>query len=109
VKLAVFLAAWLCAIAPSHARTCLASWYDRESGRITASGERFSPPDLTAAHRSYPFGTHLRLSHRGRAIVVRIYDRGPARWTGRCIDLSQGAARALGMLGVARLKIERLN
>jgi|SRR5579885_466545 rare lipoprotein A len=102
------MTAWLCAIAPVRAEVCVASWYGRESGRVTASGERFHPPGLTAAHRSLPFGARLRVSLHSRSVGVRINDRGPAAWTGRCLDLSQGAARALRMRGVARVKIQRL-
>lgn len=76
----------------------------------TASGERFDPRALTAAHRSLPFGTRLRVSYRGRSIVVRINDRGPAASTGRALDLSRGAAAALGLTpaGVGLVLIERL-
>ena len=75
----------------------------------TASGERFNPHGLTAAHRTLPFGTHLRVTYRGRSVVVRVNDRGPAKATGRSLDLSYGAARALGMSGSAPVGIERLN
>ena len=75
----------------------------------TASGERFNPHGLTAAHRTLPFGTHLRVTYRGRSVVVRVNDRGTAKATGRSLDLSYGAARALGMLGSAPVAIERLN
>lgn len=89
-----------------------ASYYGRElAGRKTASGERFNPSGLTAAHRSLPFGTRLRLTnlHNGRAVVVRINDRGPFV-RHRTIDVSLGAAQALGFVGrgTARLRIEPL-
>ncbi len=76
----------------------MASWYGtRFAGHRTASGERFNPGDLTAAHRTLPFGTHVRVTDAdGDSVVVRINDRGPfAR--GRVIDLSQAAARELGL------------
>jgi rare lipoprotein A len=82
-----------------------ASYYMR--GRRTASGERFNPYGLTAAHRSLPFGTHVSVTDliTGRSIVVTINDRGPFV-RGRVLDLSLGAARALGMTprGVTRIK-----
>lgn len=87
----------------------IASWYGDESGSVTASGERFRPSSLTAAHRTLPFGTKLRVSvlGAGRSCIVRVNDRGPARWTGRLIDLSRGAAEACGFRarGTARVRI----
>ncbi|MDN3278770.1 septal ring lytic transglycosylase RlpA family protein [Frankia sp. RB7] len=87
----------------------MASWYGFESGSRTANGERFNPHGLTCAHRSLPFGTRLQVSYRGRSVVCRVNDRGPAKWTGRSVDLSLGAARAIGMAdaGVGRVTIER--
>ncbi|MBI2080524.1 MAG: septal ring lytic transglycosylase RlpA family protein [candidate division NC10 bacterium] len=88
----------------------LASWYGREHhGRRTASGERFDMEAFTAAHRSLPFGTWVRVTHlaTGRTVAVRINDRGP--WVaGRVIDLSRRAAEVLGILGdgVARVRLE---
>lgn len=91
-----------------HAATMRASYYGAESGRRTASGERFNPNGLTAAHRTLPFGTRLRVCYRG-CVVVRVNDRGPFI-RGRSLDLSKGAARRIGMLhvGVARVQVERL-
>jgi rare lipoprotein A len=87
------------------ASTGVASWYGGEhSGKRTASGERFNPDGFTAAHPRLPFGTRLRVSHNGRTVVVRVNDRGP--FTGkRALDLSRGAAQALGMIsrGAARV------
>ena len=87
--------------------TAIASWYGggEKLQRLTANGEVFRPEDLTAAHRSLPFGTRLEVSANGRTVVVRVNDRGPARHTGRGLDLSRGAARALGMIqrGTARV------
>lgn len=76
----------------------MASWYGaRFAGHRTASGERFDPADLTAAHRTLPFGTRVRVTDaEGDSVIVRINDRGPfAR--GRVIDLSQAAAKELGL------------
>ena len=99
---------------PRHeAGTVLASWYGASGeylNRHTASGEVFRPSALTAAHRSLPFGTRLRVSFRGRSVVVRVTDRGPAARTGRSLDLSRGAASAIGLtrVGVGRVVIERI-
>ncbi|NBD33123.1 MAG: septal ring lytic transglycosylase RlpA family protein [Cyanobacteria bacterium] len=89
-----------------------ASWYGpRFHGRRTASGERFNAGAYTAAHRSLPFGTKVRVTNlsNGRAVVVRINDRGPYAG-GRVIDLSKAAARAIGMIrsGTAPVRIEIL-
>ncbi len=80
-----------------------ASWYGPGfHGKRTANGERFNADGLTAAHRSLPFGTRVRVTNRtnGRSVVVRINDRGPFVG-GRSIDLSRGAARAIGMGGTS--------
>jgi rare lipoprotein A len=74
----------------------VASFYGNESGSKTASGQRFNENDMTAAHRSLPFGTKLRVTHRGKSVVVTINDRGPFI-KGRVLDLSTGAARAVGL------------
>ncbi|MEH2410112.1 septal ring lytic transglycosylase RlpA family protein [Nostoc sp.] len=90
----------------------IASYYGYDgSGNSTASGQRFNPEGMTAAHRSLPFGTQVRVTNtrNGRSVVVRINDRGPYV-RGRVIDLSAGAARILGMMGsgVAPVQIEVL-
>jgi len=87
-------------------KTWVASWYGEESGRVTASGEPFRPQGLTAAHRSLPFGTMLQVCNGERCVVVRINDRGPYV-RGRDLDLSRGAAEALGMIdaGVAQVMV----
>ncbi len=74
----------------------MASFYGNESGSKTASGQRFNQNAMTAAHRSLPFGTKLRVTHRGKSVVVTINDRGPFI-KGRVLDLSTGAARAVGL------------
>jgi len=76
----------------------MASFYGNESGSRTASGQRFNQEAMTAAHRSLPFGTKLRVTHGGRSVVVTINDRGPFVH-GRVLDLSTGAARAIGLTG----------
>ena len=98
-----FLAAVaLCAMDRAHAQTVRASFYGAESGTHNADGSRFNPWAMTAAHRSYPFGTRLSVCYRACAIVT-VRDRGPAAWTGRSLDLARGAARAIGLeaVGVA--------
>jgi rare lipoprotein A len=95
---------------PSFTQTGLASFYGRaHDGKITASGQTFDMQDFTAAHRTLAFGTLVRVTNleNGQTITVKITDRGPyAR--GRIIDVSQAAARALGMQdkGVTRVRIE---
>lgn len=86
----------------------LASYYGGGEylNRHTANGERFDPRAMTAAHRTLPFGARLSVCFRS-CVVVRVNDRGPASWTGRALDLSLGAARAIGMAraGVAPVKV----
>jgi|SRR5215831_18727361 len=81
-----------------HSFSGMASFYGNESGSRTASGQRFNQNAMTAAHRSLPFGTKLRVTHGGRSVVVTINDRGPFI-RGRVLDLSTGAARAIGLTG----------
>ena len=86
----------------------IASWYGPGfEGRLTASGERFNPRELTAAHRSLPFGTIVRVTNRnnGRTVDVRINDRGPFV-RGRIIDLSRAAAGDLKMLAAGVVPVE---
>ena len=90
----------------------IASFYGAYfAGRKTASGERFNPARMTAAHRSLPFGTRVRVTNmrNGRSVVVRINDRGPFI-RGRVIDLSKGAAGVIGMIGrgIAPVRVEVL-
>jgi rare lipoprotein A len=110
VAVFVMLLAAVCMLPRAHAATmCRASWYGSESGHRTASGEHFNPNGMTAAHPYLPLGTHLRVTWRGRSVIVRVNDRGPARWTHRCIDLSHGAARRLGIIhaGTALVTISK--
>lgn len=84
----------------------VASWYGaRFAGRKTASGERFDPSEYTAAHRTLPFGSRVRVTHKGRSVVVRINDRGPFHG-GRVIDLSQAAAEDLGIRHAGKGQVE---
>jgi rare lipoprotein A len=90
----------------------MASWYGREQhGHLTANGERFDMHALTAAHRTLPMHTRVRVTNRsnGHSVVVRINDRGPYS-KGRIIDLSYAAARALDIIerGVAPVLLEVL-
>jgi rare lipoprotein A len=92
------------------AQAQVATYYGKEfAGHRTASGERFNPGAMTAAHRTLPFGTRVRVtnSHTGRSVIVRINDRGPFV-KGRSIDLSSGAARAIGMGSTGNVRIEVL-
>lgn len=81
-----------------HSFSGMASYYGSESGSRTASGQRFNQNALTAAHRSLPFGTRVKVTHGGRSVVVTINDRGPFV-RGRVLDLSTAAARAVGLTG----------
>lgn len=93
----------------THLGTGQASYYANSfAGKRTANGEAYSPGAMTAAHRSAPFGSMIRVRHlgNGREVVVRINDRGP--WTrGRVIDLSWAAAKQLGLhrSGTARVSL----
>lgn len=89
------------AVEEASAFMAVASWYGKKyRGRPTASGEIFDPAGLTAAHPSLPFGTLLEVRNLadGRSVVVRINDRGPFGGT-RDIDLSEAAARRIGLIG----------
>ena len=95
--------------APGTRFVGLASWYgQRHHGQATASGEVFDMNKMTAAHRTLPFGTRVKVTNveNGRSVVVRVNDRGP--WVkDRVIDVSRAAGRALGMTGegVARVEV----
>lgn len=75
-----------------------ASFYGNndEPGGKTASGQKFDEDKMTAAHRTLPFGTRLKVTHGGKSVVVTVNDRGPFI-KGRVLDLSTGAARAIGI------------
>ncbi len=107
---ALFAAAGLQSNKASASQCGQASWYS--SGSKTANGERMNASALAAAHRTLPFGTHVRVDNlsNGRSVVVRINDRGPFI-RGRVIDLTRGAAEQIGMIhsGTASVKITVLD
>jgi len=111
-KIAMIAAAYAAAVAAfGGCAGPKASYYGSEyHGRITASGERFDMNAMTAAHRSLPFGTRVRVTNldNGRSAVVRINDRGPFV-RGRVIDLSHAAAKKIGLTGLAPVRVEVLN
>jgi rare lipoprotein A len=86
----------------------IASYYGAGESTRTASGERFNPQAMTAAHRTLPLGSSVKVTNlaNGREVVVRINDRGPFS-RGRVIDVSRGAAEALGFVsrGLAKVSI----
>jgi rare lipoprotein A (peptidoglycan hydrolase) len=95
-----------------HRLSGIASYYGRTFHRKkTASGERFNMYAFTAAHKTLPFGTRVKVTNveNGRSVIVRINDRGPHK-KGRVLDLSLGAARKIGMVsaGTARVRIKIL-
>jgi rare lipoprotein A len=96
-------------VSDAAAQSGIASVYAYKSGR-TASGEHAHPDGFTAAHRSLPFGTKVRVTNRrnGRSVVVRINDRGPFV-RGRLIDVSPAAARALGFSGTTAVLVDVVN
>ena len=83
---------------PTRSFSGMASYYGNESGSRTASGQRMNASAMTCAHRSLPFGTRLRVTHGGQSVIVTVNDRGPFI-RGRVLDLSTGAARAIGLTG----------
>lgn len=109
----VFFTIALSLTALSQVQSGKASFYAKKfNGRKTASGERLHPDSLTCAHRTYPFGTRLKVTNpaNGRSVVVRVTDRGPYV-KGRIIDLSIRAAREIGIIaqGIAPVVVERYN
>jgi rare lipoprotein A len=93
----------------ASAETCKASYYS--GGGTTASGERFDPDKLTAAHKTLPFGTKVKVKNRanGKTVTVRINDRGPFV-SGRCVDLTPKAFKTIatlsqGVVGVTVTKV----
>ena len=96
-----------------HTQEGMASYYhDRFQGRRTASGERYRKGVLSAAHKTLPLGTKVRVTKlsTGKSVIVKINDRGPYA-KGRVIDLSRRAARNLGIIkrGVAKVEVEVLS
>jgi rare lipoprotein A len=98
--------------AQAFSQTGQASYYHvKFEGRKTASGERFRKSGMTAAHRTAPFGSRLKVTNlaNGKTVVVRVNDRGPFV-RGRIVDVSNAAAGQLGMIGrgVARVRVQKL-
>lgn len=89
------------------AQTGVASVYSTESGSRTASGARLNPGALTAAHRTLPFGSKVRVTNQsnGRSVVVVVNDRGPFVH-GRIIDVTPAAAHVLGFSGLAPVTVQ---
>ena len=88
----------------------VASVYSTESGGKTASRQKLNPQALTAAHRTLPFGTKVKVTnkHNGHSVVVTINDRGPFV-RGRVIDVTPAAARVLGFSGLAQVTVDASN
>jgi len=95
-------------LAKAEAQSGIASVYSTESGSRTASGARLNPGALTAAHRSLPFGSKVKVTNRrnGRSVVVTVNDRGPFV-RGRIIDVTPAGAAALGFSGLTQVTVER--
>jgi rare lipoprotein A len=99
-------------VSPGHTQDGVASYYhDRFHGRKTASGAAYNKNALSAAHKSLPLGTEVRVTdaRSGKSVIVKINDRGPYA-KGRVIDLSRAAAREIGLTkkGLAKVKVEVL-
>lgn len=93
--------------ASGHSESGMASYYGNEfQSRKTANGERFDQGKLTAAHRTLPFGTHVKVTNRqnGKSVVVRVNDRGPFA-KGRIIDLSSSAFKSIAHLGAGVIPV----
>ena len=94
-------------MAEPRSESGIASIYSTESGSGTASGQKLNPDAMTAAHKTLPFGTKVRVTNRknGKTVVVTINDRGPFV-RGRVIDLTPAGARALGFSGLTQVTVE---
>lgn len=95
-------------VTSAKAEDCTASWYGRSSGSQTASGQSLNEGALTAAHKTLPLGSKVRVTNKsnGKSVVVTINDRGPFI-AGRCIDLTPAGRRAIGMDGLAPVTVTR--
>lgn len=102
---AVAQLAWF-AGATAWAETGVASVYSTGSGARTASGARLDPAGMTAAHRTLPFGSRIRVTnrHNGRSVVVTVNDRGPFV-RGRVVDVTPAAAHVLGFSGLTQVTV----
>ena len=105
MRLVLALLALLVPATAAFAQTGSASWYALDGNR-TASGERMNSALMTAAHRTLPMGSKIKVTnlHNGKSVVVRINDRGPFA-KGRILDVSKGAAKQLGFLGRGHAKV----
>lgn len=107
LMVAVWILWILLGVSLANAKPVIATWYGNElRGHRTANGERFNPNGLTAAHKTLPFGSCVRVTYRGRSVNVRINDRGPYNY-GASIDLAWGAAKRIGMMSTSRVNMER--
>ena len=95
------------ASAAGYSEQGLASWYGNESGNRTSMGTQFKSHGYTAAHKTLPLPSKVRVTnlHNGRSIIVLVNDRGPFK-KNRLIDLSHGAAKEIGLHGLAKVKVE---
>lgn len=111
IRTALIAAVVLCVFCKEvSAETCIASQYgigDGYHGKRAADGSIFNTHSMTAAHKTMRFGSRVTVTNlaNGRSVVVRITDRGPFI-RGRCIDLSNAAARAIGMGGLAKVSVQ---
>jgi rare lipoprotein A len=98
------------ASARGYSETGIASWYGSESGSKTSMGSHFSPNGLSAAHKTLPLPSKVRVTnlHNGQSIVLIVNDRGPFK-KNRIIDLSHGAAKRIGLSGTAKVKVDYLS
>ena len=107
-----FLLVGCCLSAHAQQRGVASYYSKRATGAMTASGEKLHHDSMTCAHRTFPFGTRLRVKNpaNGREVIVRVNDRGPFV-RGRIVDLSRAAAHKLGIIaqGIAVVEVERLN
>ena len=87
-------------------QTGIASWYGSESVSKTANGEKFKPNGISAAHKTLPLGTKIKVTNleNGKSLFLKVNDRGPYK-SGRIIDLSKGAAKKLGIEGLSKVEI----
>ncbi len=93
--------------AKGYSEVGMASWYGGESGNTTSMGMVFYPDNVTAAHKTLPLPSKVRVTnlYNGRSVVLTVNDRGPFK-AGRLIDLSRGAARKIGLQGLSKVKVE---
>jgi rare lipoprotein A len=111
--LSIFLLTTACSKHPKNVEVGEASWYGKKyHGRQTANGETYNMYDFTAAHKTLPFNTKVKVTNlkNNRSVIVRINDRGPFV-RGRIIDLSYAAAQELDFLndGVVKVRVEKLH